>query len=386
MNILHVIPSVSPAHGGPSHAIAMLERALTAAGVCVTTATTNDDGPGRTLSSPPASVNGAARAYARKWVEFYKVAPGLTLWLWSNARRFDVIHIHALFSFPSVAAAVIARLRGVPYIVRPLGTLTAYGVTRRRPLLKRWSLWLFEERILRHAAAVHFTSGAELDEAKSLGAPFRAAVIPLAVEREPCGDARLLEAEIRGRRAVLYLSRLDPKKNVEALLEAFAALAENDARLVLLIAGGGPADYAASLRALAVRLGLEESVVWLGHVDGARKAAAFAAAEIFVLPSFSENFGIAAAEALLSGLPCVLGEGVAIAADVQKAGAGLAAAPAAAAIADAVRQLLGDGALRRQMGDNARAFAAREYAPCVMAGRLIALYQDVCAPQRKPSS
>jgi glycosyltransferase involved in cell wall biosynthesis len=144
-----------------------------------------------------------------------------------------------------------------------------------------------------------------------------------------------------------------------------------------LIAGDGPVAYVASLKELARSLGIAQQVVWLGHIEGPRKAAAFAAADAFVLPSFSENFGIAAAEALLAGLPCVLGQGVAIAKDVEEAGAGLVTEPDPDAIAQAIKRLLADDALRRAMGARGRAFAKRQYSTRAMAEQLIALYEDI---------
>ena len=391
MKVLHVIPSVASAHGGPSRAIEICERACVAAGVSVTTATTDDDGPGRRLdaSRRPTSANGATRIYAGKWLEFYKVSPGLMVWLWCNASRFDVIHIHALFSFPSVAAGVVAWLRGVPYVVRPLGTLSTYGVTKRRPLLKRLSLAAIERPLLHRTAAVHLTSEAERAEAKSLGMSLRSVVIPLAVDEGPCGDAAHIEREhpmIRGRKRILYLSRLDPKKNLEALLRAFAEIRTADGAVVLLVAGDGPADHVARLVALSRELGVDERVVWLGHVEGARKASVFAAAQVFVLPSHSENFGIAAAEALLAGLPCVLARGVAIASDVEEAGAGVAVAPTAKEIAKGLRRFLDDEELRRTSGDRGRAFALSRYSPQTMAVRLLELYAQIRPEAAEPGT
>ena len=96
-----------------------MEAAVTEAGAQVTTATTDDDGPGRRLAidARPDQANRATRFYARKWLDFYNIAPGIVPWLWRNVRRFDVVHIHALFSFSSIAAAIVARARGVPYII-----------------------------------------------------------------------------------------------------------------------------------------------------------------------------------------------------------------------------------------------------------------------------
>lgn len=362
--------------------LALMEQGLCATGVSVTTATTDDDGPARRLriNARPVEAHGARRIYFRKWFDFYKVAPAMLPWLWRHVRTFDVVHIHALFSFTSTAASFVARWRGVPYVVRPLGTLTSYGVTQRRPWLKRVSLALIEGPMLRHAAAVHFTSQAEWDEAAVLGIPLRGIVIPLGVEAPEPGDRQILVRdypELEGRWVFLFLSRLDPKKNVEGLLHALATVNRQHTRASLVVAGDGPEAYVARLKELANSLGIAERVYWLGHVGGPRKAAAFAAADAFVLPSFSENFGIAAVEALLAGLPCVLGQGVALAKDVEEAGAGLVTAPEPDAIARALEQLLGDDALRRDMGARGKALAERQYSTRVMAEKLIALYEDI---------
>src|SRR5581483_5422674 len=171
MHILHVIPSVSLKDGGPAQAIRVIERALSAAGARVTVLTTDFDGPGRRLSegAKGAGGRGVARVYVKRWTDAYKIAPGAVPWLWRNVLGFDVVHIHALFSFLSVVAGAIAFARGVPFVIRPLGTLAHYGVTRRRPLLKRLSLALVEGPLLRRAAFVQCTSASELAEAQSLG-------------------------------------------------------------------------------------------------------------------------------------------------------------------------------------------------------------------------
>lgn len=397
MRVLHVIPSMSLVHGGPSRAIRLIERALIERGIAVETATTDDDGPGRRMTSAAGGVHSAStdaaeavplasvRHHFSKRLEFYKVSPGFAWWVFRHVRDYDVVHIHALFSFTSVMAAWVARRSGVPYVVRPLGTLNRYGVERRRPWLKQLSLKLVEGPILRRAAAVHFTAGAEQAEALSLGIPMRGIVIPLGIEPPRAEDASALPTRppnFENGRSMLFLSRLDPKKNVEGLLRAFGLLANEWPGTRLLIAGDGEAGYVVGLKNLADRLGLADRVAWLGHVDGERKAAAFAAAQVFVLPSFSENFGIAAAEALMAGLPCVLGNGVAIAAEVAEAGAGLATSPEPEAIAQALRSVLADEDRRIEMGRRAAALARERYSLDAMGERLVRLYEGIVSCER----
>ena len=381
MRVLHVIPSLAAVHGGPSRAIGLFERALGRAGVEMEIATTDDDGPGRRLVLHMAA---PARSVPCHWFpkrsEFYKCSPALGIWLMKHVADYDLLHIHALFSFSSIAAAWAAQRGDVPYIVRPLGTLTRYGMEQRRPWLKQASLRWLDGPMLRRAAAVHFTADAERDEAAVLGIPMRSAVLPLAVDAmaKPDCDALFgLFPVLRHGNYVLFLSRLDPKKNVEALLAAMAILRPDYPDLRLVLVGDGESAYVAQLKRRAASLGIDDRLVWTGFLDGGLKAAAFKGAAVFVLPSFSENFGIAAAEALLAGLPCVLGRGVAIAAEVERAGAGLAVEPLAAATAQALGHYLANPDSRASAGAAARRLASTHYSVDAMGAKLVDLYTEV---------
>ena len=370
LRVLHVIPSVALSDGGPSRAIALMERALSEAGVEVTTLTTDHDLERDVSGVPPARVNGAARVYAQKWTRPYKMAPGMLFYLARHIEEFDVVHIHALFSFSSTIAAWMARWRGVPYVIRPLGTLSVWGAENRRRRLKRLSLALIEGPNLRAASAVHFTSREEQSEASALGLSFCGVIIPLGVEDHGPPKAKTGE----GRPVVLFLSRLDPKKNVEALIDAFAGCKDLRETAVLRVAGSGFPTYVETLKDRARAAGLADSVEWLGYVDGQRKAAAFAEADAFVLPSFSENFGIAAVEAMLAGLPCLLSPGVAVAGPAAEAGAVCIAEPKPTLLAEAILDLLRRPNEAREMGARAREFALSAYSTKTMANRLIAMY------------
>lgn len=351
------------------------------AGHQMTTLATDDNGPGRRYSAAarPTAMAGVERVYVRKMLQPYQVAPGILPWLWRNVRRFDIVHIHAVFSFTSTATALIAWLRAVPYVVRPLGTLAAYGLANRRRLAKRVSIALVEGPLLRRAAAVHFTSQAELDEANALQIPMNGVVIPLGVISGASLQGTSTPPRAGSGHSILFLSRIDPKKNVEGLLEAFACLVRSHGDVKLLIAGDGDAGYLDTLRRRARDLGIAERTEWLGHVAGAAKAEAFRTADIFVLPSFSENFGIAAAEAMAAGLPSVLSSGIAISGEAERAGAAISVAPDSAAVAEAIGGLLDDAPRRRAMSEAAVAHVRRNYSCTVMADRLTSLYSRICA-------
>ena len=391
LNVLQVIPSIAAVHGGPSLAVLSIEKALAAQGCSVTTVTTDDAGPGLRLAGEdvPTPSRGVERIYCRKRTEFYKVAPGLGRWLWNNVRRFDVVHIHALFSFSSTAAALAARHLGVPYVLRPLGTLGSYGVIRRRPWMKRLSLACVEGPALRHAAAVHFTSSSEEQEARLLGIEMKGVVIPLGIEGIKGGkrDRRLSELGIpNSSPTILALSRIDPVKNLEGVLRALGILRREGLTPTLLVGGAVGNDYVGSLRDLARREGVGEQVHWLGQVGGQVKADLLAGADVFVLPSFSENFGLAAVEALAAGLPCVLGRGVALAEEVTRAGAGVVVDPDPESIAAGLRSFLVDPDARRVAGDAAAALFKQDFSLGRMGERLVSLYRSIVdARSRRPA-
>src|SRR5437588_2660690 len=190
LRALHVIPSLSTKHGGPSYAVRAMAKALAGVNVDVTIATTDDDGRDARLKVPigePVKEDTATIYYFRRDILPYKISFGLARWLRSNIHRFDLVHIHALFSFSSTVAGHYAYRKSVPYIVRPLGILNRYGLENRRPLLKKLTMPLIENRILRYSAAIHYTSEAEKREASRLSqeiATHHSAIIPLPVEQE----------------------------------------------------------------------------------------------------------------------------------------------------------------------------------------------------------
>lgn len=376
MKVLHVIPSLSAAHGGPTQAMLTIERALRDAGVDVETATTDDDGPGRRIARAHAAAlaeGAAVRWYFPRTIEFYKASPAFVPWIAREVRRFDVVHIHSLFSFTTPVAAWAARRANVPYVVRPLGTLDRYGVVQRRPWLKALSMRWVERPLLQHAAAVHFTSETEAAEAKRLGWDMRPVVIPLAVDAAAGPPRAFSSAGLR----VLFLSRLDPKKNIEGLLDAVAMVRADVSALQLSVAGAGEAAYVAQLKSRADALGIAANVRWLGHVSGEAKLQALRDADVFVLPSFSENFGVAAAEALAAGIPCIVGEGVAIGHDIATAGAGFTVAPDAASIAQGIRGFVAQRAEWASMSQQASRLAGERFSPEAMARALKRLYADI---------
>lgn len=370
MRMLHVIPSLGPARGGPSLAARLMASACARAGLFVDVASTNDN-ERDLLDVPlgtPIADDGVRYFYFHRDLYPYTVSRGLAAWVRESVASYDVVHIHALFSFASTAAAHAAKRRGVPFILRPLGTLAPYGMAQHA-LLKRTSWQLFERRMIANAAAIHFTSTAERDEALRLTS-LRSEVVPLGIDIQACSTRRVEHEGLR----LLFLSRIHPKKQVDVLLRAVARAPD----VTLIVAGDGEAAYVTALKTLASELGIAGRVEWTGHVSGADKMRVLAEADVFVLPSVNENFGIAVVEALASGLPVIVSRGVAIHNEIEAAGAGIIADDVHA-VARGVTALF-DAALRERMGAQGRLLAERAFSLDAMASGLIAMYERAAAP------
>lgn len=349
----------------------LIEGALSRQGVMVATATTDDDGYGRRTPKPvgPIAEEGVVRWYFPKQTEFYKYSRPLSRWLTTAVSDFDIVHVHSLFSHAPVAAAYAARRHGTPYVIRPVGVLNHYGLTRRRALLKRLSIRWIEAPLLQAAAAVQFTTPLEQEQGELLGIPMHSRLVPLGVPLPEHSQDR--------RDTVVFVGRLDPVKNLEGLLAAWKTFADRHPQWSLLIAGSGPADYEARLKTRASDLNLFNQVTWLGDVRGDAKERLLSLAGIFLLPSFSENFGIAALEAMSYGAPTLLSEGVGLAAEATAAGACLCCSVEPPSIAEALCRLVQAPQMRTDLGDAAREFAARHYSIGAMGRRLVSLYEEI---------
>ena len=387
MKILHVIPSVGPLRGGPSFVVRTMSAGLAAQGCDVDVATTDDNGLER-LQVPlnrPVMENGVTYRYFRRQTHFYTISWPLSRWLRNNVAAYDLLHIHALFSFPVASAAWWASHYHVPYVVRPLGTLNRWGIENRRPWLKQASLWLIDRRVLSGAAAVHYTSEEEREEGAMVASVLRPVIIPNPVDfqfdrdRLPACWLRSRYPALAGRRIILFLSRLHPKKGIDLLLAAFARLRAQVPDVALVLGGAGEEDFVERLRRQAHDLGLESNVVWTGFLEGDSKKAAMAEADIFVLPSYSENFGVAAVEAMAAGLPVIVSDHVGIHREIAAADAGLVVPCQEEPLTRALVRLLDAPALRNELARNGR-ILAQSFSPAKISERLIELYSNITCP------
>ena len=388
MRVLHVIPSVSPKRGGPSFAVLAMVRALRARGVDAEIATTTDDGEG-VLDVPVEQLTereGVPVRYFDRWspplraVREFAYSRSLARWLEKAVGSYDLLHVHAIFSYPSTRAMSTARRYGVPYLNRPLGQLCEWSL-RRRAWKKRAYLALVERANLNAAAAIQYMTEKEHQEAQALGLCAPSFVAPHGIDLPALlPDAR---AQLRQRlglpadaKIVLFLSRVHPVKGLEFLIPALAQL-RGEPIYFVLVGNVEPPDYEAEVERMLAAAELTARTRRVPFATGEWKQILLQGADLFALTSHSENFCIAVLEAFAAQLPVVVTPGVALADQVRRHQLGEVAPMEVMGIAAALRAQLAQAARRVEIGRAARRLAEVEYAWPAVAARIRSEYERI---------
>jgi glycosyltransferase involved in cell wall biosynthesis len=314
----------------------------------------------------------------------YKFSLPLLQWLSRHANEFDLAHIHALFSPVSTAAAAIARSQKLPYILRPLGTLDPADLQKKRHLKQLYAI-LFERANIAQAAAIHFTSDQEAKISHRFGAATQDLVIPLGVTPSVFVPALSRYACP----TLLFMSRLDRKKGLDLLLPALEQLTVEGLEFHWILAGSNAQDpaYEQQIQAQIQASPLAGRTTIAGFVSGAAKTALLQQADLFVLPSYYENFGIAVAEAMAAGIPVVISDQVHIWPQVQQSQAGWICSCNVNALVEQLRIAIQSSEERIQRGKNARAYAIEHFSWEAIAQQTVTAYQQIlCSSAHNASS
>ncbi|AFZ32191.1 glycosyl transferase group 1 [Gloeocapsa sp. PCC 7428] len=387
MKILHVIPSVGQVRGGPSQAVVEMVQALQNLSIDADVATTNDNG--FDLLDVPLCQK---IEYQKVPVWFFpRFSPSiesirefafsspLTSWLWQHVAEYDLLHIHAIFSYPSTIAMAIARLKGVPYIIRPLGQLCEWSL-QQSSLKKQAYMTLVERANINCSKALHFTSHQEQQEASKLGFNSPSFILPHGLSLPKLiPDARyklrqILKAPI-DEPVVLFMSRIHPKKGLEYLIPALGKLVEQ--RFTFILAGNGSPEYESKISELLAAADIQNRTYRPGFVTDEMKDLLLQGSDIFTLTSHSENFGIAVLEALAARLPVVVTPGVALSSVVEQHQLGHVVQLDTTAIASSIQNLLSNPQETQKIGDRARQLIHEQYTWERIALDLISIYEAI---------
>jgi glycosyltransferase involved in cell wall biosynthesis len=344
LKLLRLIRCLNPTGGGPIEGIRQITPHLAALGVSTSVASLDPpDAPW--LQHQPFEAIGLGPVAGG-----YGYHRGLPSRIQTLARQHDAVIIHGIWQYHAFATWRAMRGSNIPYFVFTHGMLDPW-FKRTYPLkhVKKWAYWPWADyRVLRDATGVLFTTEQERLLARQSFWLYRANEHVVGYGTSAPPDDADLQREVflqrfphlRGKRLLLFLSRIHPKKGVDLLIEAFAAVASSDPLLQLVIAGPDQLGWQAALARRAAELGIAERITWAGMLSGNLKWGAFRCAELFCLPSHQENFGIVVAEALACGLPVAIAEPVNISAEVAAARAGLVHADSTSGTTAALRQWL----------------------------------------------
>lgn len=411
MRILCVTPSYWPAfqYGGPIFVNHYLNVALIKSGIDVIVYTTNV-GLGRKVpENEEIHVDGVKVIYfsitrvleclgATGWQYSWRMTDALK----KSLRHFDLVNLNAIWNYPSAAAAFLCRVHHVPYVVTAHGALYPYTLSS-----KRWKklpyYYLVARQILTGASAVHYTGADEADKCHSrLALRNRAVVVPYVIDLSEFDD--ILRQDTlsnrfripKGRKTVLFLGRINWKKGLDILIKAFALVEKQRDDVHLLIVGNDEGGFERQVKNMISDCGMQyedqgtkvcglesrqsnprSKITFAGMLTGNEKIAAYTGSDIFVLPSYSENFGVVVVEAMACGIPVIVSDQVGIHREIAESKAGIVTRTDPKQLAEAMVTLLENPEMCRQMGRNGKKLLEEKFAPNKVANRMIETYQSL---------
>lgn len=378
MNILQVIPSLSPLHGGPTFVAMHLSKALADRGHHVHLITTDRGGV-----ADHAWLDNVTTKVFKETFSPYAYSRELSKELELLVPAADLVHIHALYLFPTVRAAQLAHKFGVPYIIRPAGALVPYHVNQKA-FKKAIFDYFIHNRVLRNASAFHFTTKIEKEVSQPRTYGKRGLVVPNGLDiaqiellarkgrfRERLGGAS-------SKKLVVFLGRINEKKGFELLIPALALVKQTVPDVHLVLAGNDDGHLPA-VRALIEANDLGNECTVTGFLGSPEKFEALADADVFVLPSYAENFANALFEALACGTPSLISNQVYSWPEIVAADAAVVVDTKVDDVAVALRQLLLDRERREELSENAREFCKANYDWSTIARKLEGEYNAILA-------
>jgi len=297
MEILHVISSIDLNSGGPSKSVSDLALNQTLQGHNVTIFSKSSPIPYlKDSPHPNLKLIFVIDKYFKKGLKN----------LISN-HRFDILHGHGIWQMPVHNMANLGRKFSIPFLISPRGMLEPWALNQGK-WKKKLALVLYQRRDLKNSASIHATAVMEAVNIRNLGFTNPIAVIPNGIDLSDFPNSK--RPIFKTKRSILFLSRIHPKKGIELLIQAWRKLNKELRKdWEIIIAGNGEDEYVSSLEKTVKELGLSEDIKIIGPQFGECKLRSYQSADLFVLPTYSENFGIVVAEAMACGVPVITTKG-----------------------------------------------------------------------------
>ncbi len=384
MRVLLTIPAVGDVYGGPSKILLELAQSLGKQGSQVDLVTTNANGT-KTLQVP--TKTWVLKDYYR--VQYfsccqlgdYKFSTSLTKWCWQQLNSYDIVHTHAIFSLTNLPFYWICTHKNIPFLSTPHGMLEPWALS-----YKAWKKNIYynilEKPALNAAQAIQATASTEFVNLHRLNLNSKLIKVPNGIDLsnfENLPDPNVfyrIFPHTRGKQLILFLGRLDPKKGLNLLAEAFGQVRQNFPNTHLIVAGPDNINYRSTVDQFFHDAGCYSSVTFTGMLNGVIKYAAFAAASFYIAPSYSEGFSISVLEGMAAGLPVVITTGCNFP-EAAVAEAAQVVEISGDALAQALIYYLKYPEEAQKMGDRARRFVLENYSWEQVARQLINVYRSI---------
>lgn len=393
MKILCVVPSYWPAfeYGGPIYSVHYLNKELVKRGINVTVYTTNIGLRSRVPVNRVSEIDDVKVLYFNfsQALEFlgetgWQFSWQMTRALSKNIKYFDIIYLPAVWNYPTIATAFCAKKYRKPYVISPRGALYPYTLSKKA-WKKRLYYKIIIKKVLLEAAAIHYTTEDEAEKCHSfLGLTNKNYfVVPNGIDLSDFSklpDRKVLREHypmLKHKKVLLFLGRITWKKGLDLLIKAYSRLSKKRDDVHLLIAGPDEGGYKKKVIGLLKDAGVLERVTFTGMLLGERKLAAYVGSDLFVLPSYSENFGMAVVEAMACGLPVVISDQVGIYKEVEKAKAGIVIKPNSDSLYAALIELLNNEEKARQMGTRGRQLVEEIFSIEKVADKMIKAFREI---------
>lgn len=362
MRVLHVISTLNARVGGTFTAVRDIAFAQARNGLCVTVCSV--------FCSPAerADLEKLQIEFMKQGVQLYffkavtsiRISWGLYKWL-KNGLDFDFLHIHGLYRLPTTIAVNWARKTNVPYVVTPHGSLVKFLYKQSRYgywglKLKRIYEFFLEMPNLNNASVVHFTSEEEAAEAQALKIIAPYVVLPIGINLRlfrslpEFGNFRKFVGVDCDTPLVLFLGRVDFKKGLDLLVKSFAKVVSQLPEARLVIVGPDSSGYLEKVHLWCNELNIKQKVIFIDYLDLVRVKEAYVDANVFVLPSYNENFGLTVIEAMACKCPVIISDQVNIWREIHDGHAGLVVQLNIDELANAMVNILNNPVLAKNMG------------------------------------
>jgi len=388
LKLLVITHSYYPAfrNGGPIFSIHILNKRLASYGIDVSVFTTNA-GIENNIDVPLNSwtdVDGVrVKYFAYYGTELYNISPSMTYELYKIIKSYDLIYITPVWNFPNLIGAAASCIFKKPYIISPRGTLYKETVEMKSTLLKKIYYELVVKYMLRNARNIHFTTEDEKVKVSDyIALNTDSFVMSNGIDLSSYkvlpekGYFKNRHEQLKGKRFILFLGRINRKKGLDILTYAFKNLAKRYQDLYLIIAGFDNEKYLQYIKDLVAKNDLTDRVIFCGPLIDNDKLEAFVDADLFVLPSYSENFGMAVVEAMACGCPVVISDNVGISDQVKDLNAGVVVQSNIESLFKGVAKLLDNQQMAKSFSIEAKKYVEDNFDVNVIATNMLSKFEE----------